>query len=89
MRAGTEPQWVVPDATQEDWLDCDQCRDCFKPAHTLRPGMSAQYGAAISNFDELDAGRPPAPLSLGLHRQSATTTAAAPAPATRSRAGSR
>jgi hypothetical protein len=59
MQAGTEPQWVVPDATQEDWLDCDQCRDCFKPAHTLRPAMSAQYGAAISNFDELDAqGRP-------------------------------
>jgi hypothetical protein len=59
MAAGTKPHWVVPDASQEDWLDCDQCRDCFKPAHTIRPGMSAQAGAALSNFDELDAdGRP-------------------------------
>ena len=59
MKSGTKPQWVVPDASEEDWLDCDQCRDCFKPAHTLRPGMSAQYAAALSNFDEPDAsGRP-------------------------------
>jgi hypothetical protein len=59
MRAGTKTHWVVPDAEQEEWLDCDQCRDCFKPAFILRPGMSAQYGAALSNFDELDAeGRP-------------------------------
>ncbi len=59
MQAGTKPHWVIPDASEEDWLDCDQCRDCFKPALTLRPGMSAQYGAALSNFDELDAeGRP-------------------------------
>jgi hypothetical protein len=59
MQAGTKPHWVVPDASQEDWLDCDQCRDCFKPAHTLRPGMSAQYGAALANFDEIEPdGRP-------------------------------
>jgi hypothetical protein len=59
LEAGTKPHWVVPDASQEDWLDCDQCRDCFKPAHTLRPGMSAQAGAALSNWGELDeAGRP-------------------------------
>jgi hypothetical protein len=59
LAAGTKPHWVVPDASQEDWLDCDQCRDCFKPASSIRPGMSAQAGAALSNFDELDAeGRP-------------------------------
>ncbi len=59
MHAGTKPHWVLPDASDEDWLDCDQCRDCFKPALSLRPGMSAQYAAAISNFDEPDAeGRP-------------------------------
>jgi len=59
MEAGTKPHWVLPDASDEDWLDCDQCRDCFKPVLTLRPGMSAQYAAALSNFDEPEAdGRP-------------------------------
>jgi hypothetical protein len=59
LAAGTHPHRVVPDAREEDWLDCDQCRDCFKPAFNLRPGESAQYGAAISNFDEADDdGRP-------------------------------
>jgi hypothetical protein len=59
MKSGAKPHWVVPDASEEDWLDCDQCRDCFKPALTLRPGMSTQYAAAISNFDEQDVdGRP-------------------------------
>ncbi len=59
LHAGTKPHWVVPDASLEEWLDCDQCRDCFKPAHTLRPAMSAQYAAAIANFEERDdAGSP-------------------------------
>jgi hypothetical protein len=59
LSAGTKPHWVIPDADEEDWLDCGHCRDCFKPAHTLRPLMSAQAGAALSNFEESDAsGRP-------------------------------
>jgi hypothetical protein len=59
MAAGVKPHWVIPDASEADWLDCDQCRDCFKPARTLRPGMSTQAGAALSNFDERDeTGRP-------------------------------
>jgi hypothetical protein len=59
MQAGVKPHWTVPDASEQDWLDCDQCRDCFKPARTLRPAMSAQAGAALANFAELDAeGRP-------------------------------
>src|SRR5262249_14636258 len=49
------PHLVFPDTTPEDWLDCDQCRDCFKPAFTLRPGQSAQYSLAVSNFDAVDA----------------------------------
>jgi hypothetical protein len=52
LDAGVTPHQVFPDSDIEDWLDCDQCRDCFKPAMNLRPGMSAQYGAAISNFED-------------------------------------
>ena len=49
--AGSSPHLVVPDALPEDWLDCDQCRDCFKPAMALRPRESAQYAAALSAFE--------------------------------------
>jgi hypothetical protein len=48
LAAGTTPQRVIPDASVAEWLDCDQCRDCFKPARTLRPRMTAQYALAVS-----------------------------------------
>ena len=57
--AGANAHHVIPDTRPEDWLDCDQCRDCFKPASFLKPRLSAQYAAALSNTDEADAtGRP-------------------------------
>ena len=58
-------------------------------AHAPRPAMSAQYGAALSNFDEPDARRHGRSASAGASSRRATTTAAAPAPATRSSRGSR
>jgi hypothetical protein len=59
MEASIAPNLVFPDATAEDWLDCDQCRDCFKPSYGYRPGNTIQYGMALSNFDERDeSGRP-------------------------------
>ncbi len=59
LEGGVGPNLVFRDSGADDWLDCDQCRDCFKPAMTLRPRMSAQYGAAISNFVEREEdGRP-------------------------------
>jgi hypothetical protein len=50
LRAGVAPHLVLPDTRPEDWLDCDQCRDCFKPAMNLRPGETAQYAIALSSF---------------------------------------
>src|SRR5262249_58152969 len=50
LEAGVHPERVLPDTTTEDWLDCDPCRDCFKPAPSLRPPQSLQYGLAIPNF---------------------------------------
>ena len=42
---------TVPGATTEDWKDCGQCRDCFDPSFNYRPGTSAQYALAVTNFD--------------------------------------
>jgi hypothetical protein len=52
MDAGVSAHLIFPDTRAEDWLDCGQCRDCFKPTLALRPQESVQYTMAISNFDE-------------------------------------
>jgi len=57
----------------EDWLDCGQCRDCFTPAFNYRPGNSAQYALAISNFD----GEEPRRFHFGFISSSDTHTARA------------
>jgi hypothetical protein len=54
-----EEPWVsgfltVPGATMDEWLDAGQARDMFIPAFNYRPGKSAQYSLAISNFDDPD-----------------------------------
>jgi hypothetical protein len=51
LEAGVSPHRVLPDTQPEDWLDCGQCRDCFKPAFGLRPRQSAQYALALGDFD--------------------------------------
>ncbi|HXQ24202.1 MAG TPA: DUF3604 domain-containing protein [Candidatus Acidoferrales bacterium] len=52
LKAGVAGNMTVPGTTVEDWKDCGQCRDCFNPAFNLRPGNSAQYALAITNFDD-------------------------------------
>ena len=51
LAGGPYTNMVFPEAAPEEWLNCDQCTDCFKPAFNYRPKQSAQYALAISNFD--------------------------------------
>ncbi|MGH7819307.1 MAG: DUF3604 domain-containing protein, partial [Candidatus Binatia bacterium] len=49
---GPPAHLTVPGVRFEEWLDAGQCRDCFIPSFNYRPRNSAQYGLAISNFDD-------------------------------------
>jgi len=51
LNAGVAGRMTVPGAQLTDWKDCGQCRNCFNPAFSYRPGSSVQYIMAISNFD--------------------------------------
>ena len=53
--AWVNPSRVFPDAPAEAWLDCDQCRDCFRPSFSHRPKETVQYAMALSRQDETDA----------------------------------
>jgi hypothetical protein len=59
LESPVAPHLVFPDAQPEEWLDCDQCRDCFKPTFATRPGQTAQYGLALSDPTEADANGEP------------------------------
>ncbi len=65
MRSNVSPHLLFPDARGEDWLDCGQCRDCFKPALGYRPRESGQYTLALSNFDQLDENGDPKRFRYG------------------------
>ena len=43
---------LVLGETPDDWLDSNQCKDCFLPAFNHNPGTSAQYGLAITDFSK-------------------------------------
>ncbi len=63
---------TVPAAEPDEWLDSDQCRDCFQPSFNYRPRSSAQYIMAIRNFDDPDA---PKRFDLGFMASSDNHTA--------------
>jgi hypothetical protein len=54
--AGIPGHLVVDGEAAAEWLDAGQCRDCRQPSFNYRPGGSAQYIAALGNFD--DEGKP-------------------------------
>ncbi|MCP4003933.1 MAG: DUF3604 domain-containing protein [bacterium] len=47
----TRPHNIFPDSSPEDWLDCGQCRDCFKPSFSYRPKESIQYAMSLTQND--------------------------------------
>jgi hypothetical protein len=51
-KAGIAAHLIVDGEQAADWLDAGQCRDCDQPAFNYRPGGSAQYIAALGNFDD-------------------------------------
>lgn len=64
-KMGTSFHLVVEGETPEEWLESGQCKDCYLPPFHHRPKTSVQYGLAISNFDDVVDGEPPARFNWG------------------------
>ena len=51
---GVAGQSVIVGEDPAEWLDSNQCQDCFLPAFNLRPKGTIQYLLAIQNFQKDD-----------------------------------
>ncbi|NNK63859.1 MAG: DUF3604 domain-containing protein, partial [Gemmatimonadetes bacterium] len=72
VEAGLPGHRVVRGARPEEWLDADQCSDCFQPAFRYRPGGSVQAILALRDFADPTA---PRRFDLGLIASSDNHTA--------------
>ncbi|MEH6593168.1 MAG: DUF3604 domain-containing protein [Halioglobus sp.] len=52
--AGNSGHLTVPGQKVEDWLNCGNCPDCFNEPMDHRPGTTAQYALAITDFEQAD-----------------------------------
>ena len=52
--AGNAGQATVFKEDPKEWLDSNQCQDCFLPTFNMRPKGSAQYILALRNFNPDD-----------------------------------
>ena len=50
--AGNSGHLTVPGQQVTDWLNCGTCPDCFNEPMDHRPGATAQYAYAITDFEE-------------------------------------
>ncbi|MGI9292653.1 MAG: DUF3604 domain-containing protein, partial [Pseudomonadales bacterium] len=55
VAAGASGHLTVTGVNQDDWHTCGQCPDCFLPAFSLRPGMSAQAALVTGEFSQQQA----------------------------------
>jgi len=51
LAANTAGRLTIPDAEMAEWGNCGSCPDCYLPSMNYRPGVSAQYALALSNFE--------------------------------------
>ena len=52
VNAGIGGHFTVPGEKPFEWLDANQCKDCFLPSFNYRPKGSAQYMLALRNFNK-------------------------------------
>ncbi|MCR9093009.1 MAG: DUF3604 domain-containing protein [bacterium] len=52
MKAGKDYVATIENGDAREWLDAGMCRDCDQPSFSYVPTGSAQYIAALGNFDE-------------------------------------
>ena len=52
LEAGTAYVNTIEGGDASEWLDAGQCRDCRQPSFSYVPTGSAQYIAALGNFDQ-------------------------------------